>query len=100
MSVKLITFRTAQTLIGSVEDKEDSYVIKQPIQVMLQPTQDGNVNIGFAPFLEYAEEFKTGITIPKDSVMTVTTPVQEVLNQYNRIFGSGIEIASAMPNLR
>jgi len=53
--------------------------------------------MGFSPYLEFAEEFKTGIDIPKDVVQSVTTPIVELSNQYNQVFGSGIQIASAIP---
>ena len=55
--------------------------------------------MAFAPFLEFAEEFRTGITISRDDVLCVTTPMRELENQYNQVFGSGIQIASAIPKV-
>ena len=46
---------------------------------------------------EFAEEFKTGIPLPKDNVQCITTPMTELANQYNQVFGSGIQIASSIP---
>lgn len=93
--VKLITFKTNQTIMGDVEEfLEGIYSVKQPVQVVMQPTKDGPA-IAFLPFLEFAQEFKTGIRIPKEEVLVVNTPVIELENQYNQIFGSGIQIASA-----
>ena len=43
----------------------------------------------------YTEEFDLGITIKQDDVFCVTTPVTDLLNQYNKMFGSGIQIAPA-----
>jgi len=101
MTVKLITLKTTQTIIADVIDETLSeYKVKTPVQIIMQTTNNGDIGLGFAPFLEFAEEFKvTGILIPKESVLTTNTPVKELLNQYNRVFGSGIEIASNMPNL-
>lgn len=97
MSIKLITFKTNQTLIGEVDCTNDNeVVIKQPVQVIMQPTKDGPM-MGFAPFLDYAEEFKTGIKFNMDNVLVVSTPVRELENQYNQVFGSGIQIASVIP---
>ena len=53
--------------------------------------------MGFAPFLDFAEEFLTGIKISMDNVICITTPTTELVNQYNKVFGSGIQIAAAMP---
>jgi len=71
-------------------------MVKHPVQVIVQPTKDGPM-MGFSPYLEFSEEFKTGIDIPKDVVQSVTTPIVELSNQYNQVFGSGIQIASAIP---
>lgn len=52
--------------------------------------------MAFAPFLDFAEEFTTGITIEMDSVLCITTPNTDLENQYSKVFGSGIEIASTI----
>ena len=94
--LKLITFKTNQTILGEVTETLNSWMVKQPVQVIVQPTKDGPM-MGFSPYLEFAEEFKTGIDIPKDVVQSVTTPIVELSNQYNQVFGSGIQIASSIP---
>jgi hypothetical protein len=35
----------------------------------------------------------------KADVLCVTTPSRELQNQYSKVFGSGIEIASAIPKI-
>lgn len=97
MTVKLLTFKTNHTIIASVDNKGD-YVVKQPVQVVMQPGKDG-MSIGFAPFLQFCEEFETGIRIAKEDILCETTPVRELLNQYNSLFGSGIEIATTIPKM-
>jgi hypothetical protein len=97
MTLKLVTFKTNQTLLGEVVSESPiSITIKQPVQVIVQPTKEGPM-MGFSPFLEFAEEFKTGIPLPKDNVQCITTPMTELSNQYNQVFGSGIQIASSIP---
>lgn len=98
--IKLITLKTNHTLMGDViDDRGGVYKIKQPVQVVNVPPQGPQeaANIAFVPFLEYSEEFKTGISFDKVDVLTVNKPVIELENQYNAIFGSGIQIASAIP---
>lgn len=96
METKLITLKTNHTLIGQVSFINDIVLIKQPVQVFMQPSKEG-MQMGFGPFLDYSEEHTTGIQISKEDVLCVTTPVVELLNQYNKIFGSGITIASSIP---
>ena len=50
----------------------------------------------FSPFLEYAEEFRSGIKFKLEDVLTTNTPVTELENQYNTVFGSGIQIAKTL----
>jgi len=100
MTVKLITFKTSQTVMADVDNDKASMTvtIKKPVQVIVQPTKEGPM-MGFAPFLDYAEEFASGIELNKADVLCVTTPSRELENQYNQVFGSGIQIASAIPKV-
>ena len=100
MTVKLITFKTSQTIMADINDDKAATTVslKKPVQVIVQPTKDGPM-MGFAPFLDYAEEFSTGIEISKADILCVTTPSRELENQYNKVFGSNIEIASFIPKV-
>jgi hypothetical protein len=96
MTLKLITFKTNQTVLGDVDYLGGQPVIKKPVQVATQVTKDGPM-LGFIPFLEYAQEFETGIKFALDDILTINSPVRELENQYNTMFGSGIQIASTIP---
>jgi hypothetical protein len=98
MTLKLITFKTNHTILAEVETNGNEIVLKQPVQVVMQPTKDGP-SIAFVPFLEYATEFKSGIKMSMEDVLCTTEPVNELINQYNHIFGSGIEIATSIPKV-
>jgi hypothetical protein len=99
MSVKLITLKTNHTLIGTINHSDSSVVsIKEPVQVFMSPSKEG-MQMGFGPFLDYSQEHKTGITISMTDVLCITTPIVELENQYNQIFGSGIQIANAIPKI-
>ena len=97
MAVKLITFKTNQTIIANVVDETDDRItVKETVQVIVQPSKDGPM-MGFSPFLEYAQEFKTGITFDVFDILCITSPVIELENEYSKLFGSGIQIASSIP---
>jgi len=99
MTVKLITLKTNHTLIGEIVDEGNvAVIIKQPVQVVVQPTKDGPM-MGFVPFVDFSEDFKTGFTISNSDILFTSLPVRELENQYNKMFGSGIEIASSIPKL-
>lgn len=95
--VKCFTFKTHQTIMGEVTDDGDvGFTLKNPMQVIAVPPRSANDSggVGFAPYLAYVEEFDRGIKFKYDDVLTVNTPVVDLLNQYNRMF-SKIEIAPA-----
>lgn len=98
--IKLVTFKTNQTIMGDVVSSglidTGTITIKKPVQVASQVTKDGPM-IGFIPYLEYSLEFETGITLQSTDILTVNSPVRELENQYNQMFGSGIQIASTIP---
>ena len=97
MSIKLLTFKTNQTILGELDCTSDTEVtMKKPVQVIMQPTKEGPM-MAFAPFLDYCDEFKTGVVINAMDILCTTTPVVELENQYSKMFGTGIEIASAIP---
>jgi hypothetical protein len=98
MTVKLLTFKTNQTILADVTERDDVVLAKQTVQVVVQP-QNGQPMMGFVPFLEFTQEFKTGITFNKSDILSINTPVVELENEYNRLFGSGIEIASSIPKI-
>lgn len=99
MKLQLVTFKTNQTILANVDcNNENQLILKEPVQVIVSPTQQGPM-MGFAPFLEYCEEFNTGIKVSADDVLCITTPSKELQNQYNKVFGSGIQIASAIPQI-
>ena len=99
MTIKLVTFKTNHTILAEIDcTNEEQVVLKQPVQVIVQPTEKGPM-MGFAPFLEFCEEFKSGIKISMDNILCITSPTRELENQYNKVFGSGIQIASAIPKM-
>ena len=98
MSIRLVTLKTNHTILADVDFDGDICLLKEPVQVIMQPTKEGPM-MAFSPFLDYCEEFKTGISIQKADVLCVTTPMRELENQYNQVFGSGIQIASTIPKV-
>jgi hypothetical protein len=96
-NVKCFTFKTHQTIMGEVVDDSDvGFTLKNPMQVIAVPPRSANDpgGVGFAPYLAFVEEFDKGITFNSEDVLTVNTPVSDLLSQYTRMF-SRIEIAPA-----
>ena len=99
MSIQLVTLKTNHTLICDVDCTVDNTIIvKEPLQVVIQPGKDGSSGVMFVPFVEYAVEFKTGFKISMNDVLLISTPVRELEDNYRQVF-SRIQIASTLPKL-
>ena len=98
MSVKVVRLVSGEDVIADVEKDHHGYMLNNPAQIMVQQTQDGRVGAAFAPFAPYAKDNK--VRIFDDGVIGEMELDIKLINEYNRIFGSGIMIASAneIPN--
>jgi hypothetical protein len=97
MNIKCITFKTHQTIIADVSLEGDVVVlVKNPVQVISVPPRSANDpgGVGFAPYLAFVEEFDKGITLKHEDILTINTPVADLLENYRKMF-SRIEIAPA-----
>lgn len=97
MAVKLIMFNNGLQIIGTLEKKDEdgkSVVISKPVQLVMMPSEDpakkGQVNMAFAPFLQYATEWESGISFMVNDILTVVTPLRDLENNYGTTFGSGL----------
>ena len=98
MGVQLVN---GTDLIGSITGLDDNsahtILIEDPAQVAMMPSQGGasnSMSIGLLPWIPYSEESK--FIIQKDKIVTSFTPSVDLINNYNRIFGSGIQITSSI----
>lgn len=95
MSVVCLKLVTGEELIC---DQVDSSKFKNIATIIMVPGQSGQqVGLGLAPFMPYLDE--DTVTIDASKIVTSGTPSREMLNNYNRIYGSGIEIASSLQGL-
>lgn len=92
MTVKVYKMINGEDIIGE-EAKADSanYVIKSPAQVVLQRTETG-MGVALAPYMPFASG---DIKLYYSAIAAECTPDQNMINEYNRIFGSGIQVAPA-----
>ena len=93
MSVKVIKLVSGEDVIADIEKDQHGYMLNNPAQIMVQQTQDGRVGAAFAPFAPYAKDGK--VRIFSDGVIGEMELDVKLINEYNRIFGSGIMIAGA-----
>lgn len=92
MTVKIFKMINGEVIIGEVvSEGAEQYVLKSPAEIGLQQAASG-VSVGIADYMPYA----TGnLTVRKGAIASEGEPDEKLVNEYNRIYGSGIVIAPA-----
>ena len=94
MTVKIFKMINGEVMMGDVtDDNPEYYIVNEPATVLLQE-RDGGVGVGIAPYMPYAEG---KIKIRTTALAAEGDPDQKLVNEYNRLFGSGIVIANVIP---
>ena len=93
MNVKLLRLKSGEDVIADVTlvDTEDTIKITNPAILMpMGDTRGNQVQMGFGPWAPFSDDKK--FEIPRDWLVYISTPNQDLLNQYNTMFGSGIVV--------
>ena len=91
--VKVFKMINGEEVISKVtSSSEAGYFLEDPATIMLQPTQNGGMGVGIAPYMPYVEG---KVFLNRTAIAAEGIPEKKMQNEYNRIFGSGIEIAPA-----
>lgn len=91
--VKVFKLINGEELISEVFNVYDKHFeLKNPANIMLQQTGNGQMGVGIAPYMPYADG---NVSLYKGAIAAEAEPEQKMVNEYNRIFGAGIEIVPA-----
>jgi hypothetical protein len=92
MAVKVFKLINGEELIAKVTDTNDNgYVLDNPATIVVQQTEKG-VGVALAPYMPYAIG---KVQLNRCSISSEGDPETKMENEYSRIFGSGIQLASA-----
>lgn len=89
--IKVFKLLNGEEIIAKTVLTGLGYTLSDPAAIVIQQTEKG-VGVALAPYMPYAE---SDITLFASAIATEGTPSQSMANEYNRIFGSGIEVVSA-----
>ena len=85
MTVKLIRMWSGEDVVADlIEEKSDSIVITNPI-VAVPHGQQGQ--IAFAPWSPIMSKDGKGLEVTKKYVVYINDPQEEIIEQYNSMFG-------------
>lgn len=91
MNIKVYKLTTGEEVLAEVvSETEDLVKLKNPVLVVMQRTQTGETALGFMPFMAYVAD-KT-VVVKTDKIILDSEVDEQLVNQYNSIFGSGIVV--------
>ena len=85
--VKIVRLTSGEELIAKTEETDTHVTLKKP--AILIPA--GKDQLAFGQWLPYAD-IKDGIEIPKEYVVFIVEPMDEMAQQYDQAFGSGLVV--------
>ena len=91
MAIKLIRTKSGEDIVSDIDERDDILVLDNP--AMLIPMSDGKgnqVQMGFGPWVPFTTEKQ--IEIPRDWVVFITEPADDLKNNYRQAFGSGVVV--------
>lgn len=97
--VRVFKMISGEEIIAEIFNNFDKCIeLKSPATIIIQQTEKG-VGVGLMPYMAYA----TGnVNLYRHAIASDAEPDAKMINEYNRIFGSGIEVvpASALAGLK
>ena len=96
MTIKCLKLVTGEEVIGQFVDNATADVTLSGVSaIMMMPGQTpGQISLGLMPFLPYAESEE--FTFPRDKIMVMFDPNTDMVNNYNRKHGAGIQVVSSL----
>jgi len=83
---------SGEEMIGEIFNVYDNcYEVKNSAVIMLQRT-DAGVGVALMPYMPYCGE---KLSFYRNNIVATGEPSQNMVNEYNRLYGSGIEVAPA-----
>lgn len=88
MEIKVFKLINAEEILAEVVSETETHIeIKNPLLVVLQRSPQGEVGVGFLPYMGYVEGDKK-FTLLKDHIIFVKGVEDNLKNQYNTVFGN------------
>jgi hypothetical protein len=89
--IRVFKLISGEELIAKVTEAGYGYELESPATIMMQQTEKG-IGMALMAYMPYADG---NIKLYQVCIASEGEPSLKMINEYNRLFGSGIEIVSA-----
>ena len=91
MSIKLLRLKSGEDVVADIDENEDTITLENPAHIMpMGDPRGGNVQMGFGPWVPFNKS--STVEIPRDWVVFIIEPADDIVNNYRQAFGSGIVV--------
>lgn len=83
---------SGEHIIGDLvsENEDGSMDLDNAVTIDIYQTQSGGVGVNLTPLKYFSEE--KSVTLKKEHIMFTFTLKSDILNEYNKVFGSGLVV--------
>ena len=92
MPIKVFKLMNGEEIISKSKVIGGGFLLEDPAAIVIQQTAKG-VGVALAPYMPYAT---SEITLYASAIISESSPNLDMENEYNRIFGSGIQVVSSI----
>ena len=87
--VKIVRLCTGEEVLCKAEKTDDGWMLNKASLIV---PADRAGSIGLMGWMPYTKAYDTGIEVKDKDVMFVSEPHEELYNEYNQAFGSGLVV--------
>lgn len=108
MITKILKMRSGEEIIARINekftgDKVTGYTVKNPCMLVPMPGRGGQgASLAIVPWMASVKQDQ-GFDIPADAVLFTAEPLEDLANEFNSAFGSGLVVPTkemAVPSLK
>lgn len=101
--IKVIRLISGEELMGHVSELSDGsgWHLKNVCQIVASysDTTTATARVGLSPFMPYTQS-TDGLDLKNHYIGFIVDPVNELTNEYNQVFGSGIILPPSNPPIK
>ena len=91
MAVKLLRLKSGEDIVTDVKNENVEYTtINVPAMLVPMGGEGQQMQMALAPWLPLSDDKE--FEIPTDWILVTSEPAQDIVNNYNQMFGSGIVV--------
>ena len=90
--IKIVKLISGEELIADATEANNLVNLKKPAIIQLMPSRNdpNQIMVGLIPYAQYTKSH--AIEVDVRNVIWSESPVDELYNQYNTMFGTGIQL--------